>query len=276
MLGQERASNRTPARPSASTAQENQPIAKIKMECVLRAGIFKTLIECTAGLVTSANFIFDDDGMRMQAMDTAHVSLITLVLEPSAFSSYRCAEQSSLGIHLQALSNVLKTCVVDDMITLAWEHGGDHLTISRKDRQFDLKLLEVDEEITSVPELCYEVSATAPSSEFQKICSRDLKDIGGDTISICAAPDCITLSVEGDLGRGTAVMKEGVSIDSCVAVTSSYSLRYLATYSKGASLCPTVLIQMGKETPLCLTYFVDAESPDHGRLKFFLAPRICD
>ena len=246
------------------------------MDCTLRAGILKALLDSTRELCTSANFQFDGDGLRMQAMDTAHVSLISLALAPCAFLSYLCSEKpSTLGIHFEALSVVLKTCAADDQIKLAWEQGGDHLTIARKDRQFDLKLLEVDKEITSVPELCYEVSATVPASEFQKIC-RDLKDIGGDTISVCAAPDGITCKVDGDLGSGTAVMKEGVSIDSCVAVTSSYSLRYLAAFTKCVTLCSNVLIQMGKETPLRLTYVVDAASPEHGRLEFFLAPRVSD
>ena len=245
------------------------------MECILRAGILKALLDSTRELCTSANFQFDGDGLRMQAMDTAHVALISLALAPCAFLSYRCSENpSTLGIHFEALALVLKACA-DDQIKLVWEQGGDHLTISRKDRQYSLKLLEIDEEITSVPELCYEVSATVPASEFQKIC-RDLKDIGGDTISICAAPDGITCKVDGDLGSGTAVIKEGVSIDSCVAVTSSYSLRYLAAFTKCVTLCSNVLIQMGKETPLRLTYVVDAASPEHGRLEFFLAPRICD
>jgi len=246
------------------------------MECTLRAGILKALIDSTKELCASANFRFDGDGLRMQTMDYAHVALISLTLAPCAFLAYRCSEQpSALGIHFEALALVLKACAADDQIKLVWEQGGDRLTISRKDRQYSLKLLEIDEEINSVPELCYEVSATVPASELQKTC-RDLKDIGGDTISICAAPDGLTCKVDCDLGSGTAVMTEGVSIDSCVAATSSYSLRYLAAFAKCATLCSNVLIQMGKETPLRLTYVVDVASPEHGRFEFFLAPRVCD
>ena len=119
------------------------------MDCTLRAGILKALLDSTRELCTSANFQFDGDGLRMQAMDTAHVALISLALAPCAFLSYRCSEKpSTLGIHFEALSVVLKTCAADDQIKLAWEQGGDHLTIARKDRKFDLKLLEVDKEIT--------------------------------------------------------------------------------------------------------------------------------
>ncbi len=263
----------------ASIARENLSVAKIKMECILRASIFKTLVECTKDLVTSANFIFDENGMRVQAMDTAHVSLISLELRRPAFISFHCAARTTLGVHFDALSVVLKTCGADDAITLAWENGGDRVTISRgADRHFEFKLLDVEDDIMSIPEQSYEVSATVPSSEFQKICSRDLKDIGGDTISICVDhPDRITFNVEGDLGRGTAVMKEGVSIEGAnETVTSSYSLRYLAAYVKGASLCPSVQVRMGKETPLRLTFVIDVASPGHGYLEFFLAPRICD
>ena len=78
------------------------------------------------------------------------------------------------------------------------------------------------------------------------------------------------------VGKATATLQACNIEEGSESASSSYSLRYLATYSKGASLCPTVLIQMGKETPLCLTYFVDAESQKKLKLQFFLAPRVCD
>jgi len=258
--------------PGASTARENASVAKRKnMECTLRAGILKTLVDVTKDLVTSANFIFDEtDGMRMQAMDSSRVSLISLVIKPSAFSSYRCATQSSLGIHFEALQVVLKSCAADDMLTMTWGQG-DRVNISRgHDRQFELKLLEIENEILSISEQTYDVSATVPSSDFQKLC-RDLKEIG-ETVRIDTSADGITLSVEGDVGKATATLKDGVSVEEgSIPTSSSYSARYLVAFSRGASLCSTVRIQMSADTPLRLTFGCESE-----QLTLFLAPRICD
>ena len=117
--------------------------------------------------------------------------------------------------------------------------------------------MDVEDDVLTITEQNYEMFATVPSSELQKICCRGLKDISSDTISVCVDSNSTTFKAEGDLGSGTAVMKEGVSINSCVSITSPYSLRYLAAFAKCATLCPIVLIQMGQETPLRLTYVVD-------------------
>ena len=111
-----------------------------------------------------------------------------------------------------------------------------------------------------------------PSSEFQKLC-RDLKEIG-DSVRIDASADRITLSVEGDamVGRATATLKDGVNIEEGgKSTSSSYGARYLAAFSRGASLCSTVQIQMSADTPLQMTFGCDGE-----QLTLFLAARISD
>lgn len=88
------------------------------MECSLRAGFLKTLLECTKDLVTSSKFVFDEGGVVIQAMDSSHVSMISLVLEPSVFSSYLCTGESTICVHSEALAVVSKTCSTEDTITL--------------------------------------------------------------------------------------------------------------------------------------------------------------
>ena len=66
----------------------------------------------------------------------------------------------------------------------------------------------------------------------------------------------MTLSVEGDamVGKATATLKDGVSIEEGgKSTSSSYGARYLAAFSRGASLCSYVRIQMSADTPLRLT-----------------------
>ena len=114
------------------------------------------------------------------------------------------------------------------------------------------------------------------SSDFLKVC-RDLKEIGGETITICVTDGgALSCSVEGDLGRGTAVLN-GIGLE-CARemeekLSCSYSLRFITSFAKGSPLCSTVRLQMGKETPLCLTYNIGERL---GSLQFFLASRIED
>ena len=68
-------------------------------------------------------------------------------------------------------------------------------------------------------------------------------------------------------------MKDGAAIEGEMDFKCSYSLKYLSAFAKGSPLCSTVLMRMGKETPMCLTSDVEE---GHGTLEFYLAPRIED
>ena len=252
------------------------------MEATLRAGILKSLLDCTKDLWTSANFLFDADGLRMRAMDNSHIALACLTLRPGVsaiFSSFQCSEQVKLGIQFDALSMALKACAVDDELKLEYNVGNDYITIVRGDdlRQWELKLLDIEEDEMIIPDQKYNVSAEVPSSDFLKMC-RDLKDIGGETISIRVDDGSkISCSVEGVHGRGTAVLKEGISVECARETACSYGLRFIHSFAKASPLCLTVRVQLGKETPLCITYDIEAGhgSPDsQSNLQFFLASRI--
>ena len=246
------------------------------MQATMRAGVLKSLCECTKDSWSSAVFVFSENGMLMRAMDSSHVALTLLSLTPAALSPFLCPQRTALGIQFDALSMVLKTCATEDQIKIASALDSDRITITRGDdlRQWELKLLEIEEDTMDIPQQTYDVSADIPSSGFQKAC-RDLKEIGGETITICVADGTtISCSVEGDHGRGTAVLN-GVSFEQASEVGEklicSYGLRFVASFAKGSPLCSTVRIQMGKETPLCLTYNI---GEGLGCLQFFLASRI--
>ena len=85
----------------------------------------------------------------------------------------------------------------------------------------------------------------------------------------------MAFSVEGQMGKGTASMKDGVEIEGEVDYIwrkCKYSLKYLSAFTKGSpSLCPKVCLRMGKDMPLCVTYDLEG-----GTLEFYLAPRIED
>merc|ERR1712137_551076 len=70
---------------------------------------------------------------------------------------------------------------------------------------FDLKLMQIENEHMEIPEQQYKVVVKMPSSEFQKIC-RDLKEFG-ETMQVKTSKEGITFSVQGDIGTGNVLLK---------------------------------------------------------------------
>lgn len=62
------------------------------------SNIMKRLMDAIVGLIDDGSFDCSNKGMSLQAMDTSHVALVSMVLRSDAFSPYRCDRNLSLGI----------------------------------------------------------------------------------------------------------------------------------------------------------------------------------
>lgn len=115
-------------------------------------------------------------------MDNSHVALVSMMLQAEAFSPFRCDRNLALGINLTSLTKVLRAAQASDVLTIKAEDAPDVVNLvfesSEKDRisEYDLKLMDIDQEHLGIPETDYAASITMPSAEFQRIC-RDLSNI---------------------------------------------------------------------------------------------------
>ncbi len=78
---------------------------------LIQGELLKKIIEAIKDLVTDANFDCSATGLRMQAMDTSHVSLVALLLRADGFAHYRCDRGLSMGMHIANLAKILKVRV---------------------------------------------------------------------------------------------------------------------------------------------------------------------
>ena len=71
------------------------------LQAILKQGrIFKEIIEAMKDLVTDANLECGEDGLKLQAMDSSHVSLISLAMTKEGFDEFRCDRSLFLGLNL--------------------------------------------------------------------------------------------------------------------------------------------------------------------------------
>lgn len=89
--------------------------------------IFKKIVEALKELVNETNFDCNSSGISLQAMETTHVALATLVLKSEAFDDFRCDRNLSLGINLTSMTKILKSANNSDSITFKAEDSGDTL-----------------------------------------------------------------------------------------------------------------------------------------------------
>lgn len=250
---------------------------------MLQGSLLKKIVEAIRELVVDVNVECDENGLKLQAMDSSHVSLCALNLRSDGFDHFRCDKAKSLGINTLNLSKILKCAGNEDVITMKAEEGVDSLSLlfesqnQEKISEFDLKLMDIDTEHLGIPETSYKCNVRMPSAEFQRI----IRDLGvlGDTCTITVTKEGIRFSATGDLGKGnimlkhhTAVEKEedAVVIDMQEPVELNFALRYLTMFTKGTSLGPTVTVSMSPDVPIVVQYPIE----NMGSVSYYLAPKI--
>jgi proliferating cell nuclear antigen len=252
---------------------------------LVQGSLFKKVLEAIKDLLTEATWDCNGTGMSLQAMDSSHVSLVSLCLRSDGFDTYRCDRNISMGINLSSMAKIMKCAGNDDAVTVKAGDNADTITFmfespnGEKVSDYEMKLMDLDAEHLGIPETDYSCIIKLPSAEFHRIC-RDLSQIG-ETVVICCTKEGVKFSSSGDLGTGNVKLaqsanvdkeEEAVTIEMQEAVTLTFALRYLNFFAKATPLSPQVSLSMSSDVPLVVEYKIG----DMGFIRYYLAPKIED
>ncbi|KAI1849242.1 hypothetical protein JX265_008653 [Neoarthrinium moseri] len=250
-----------------------------------KANDLKKVVDAIKDLVQDCNFDCNDSGLALQAMDNSHVALVSMMYKAEAFSPYRCDRNIALGVNLVSLTKVLRAAQNDDVLTLKAEDAPDSLNLvfesSASDRvsEYDLKLMDIDQEHLGIPETEYAATITMPSGEFRRICT-DLMAMS-ESVTIEASKDGVKFAANGDIGNGSVTLRShqevdkeenNIDIELTEPVSLTFSLKYLVNFCKAQPLSTRVKICLSNEVPLLVEYGLAGTS----YLRFYLAPKIGD
>ena len=236
-------------------------------------------------------------------MDSSHVALVSMLLKSDVFSPYRCDRNVALGINLTSLTKVLKAASNEDILTLKADDSPDVVNMvfesADQDRisEYDLKLMDIDQEHLGIPDTDYAATIKMPSGEFARIC-RDLMAVSESgrsyearwlstshriltraTVQIEATKEGVRFQCQGDIGNGSVTLRnhtnvdkpeQDVKIDQPEPVVLTFSLKSLASFCKASGLSQSVKVAMDNEVPLLVEY----ELASNSYLRFYLAPKV--
>ncbi|KAI9727889.1 MAG: proliferating cell nuclear antigen [Chrysothrix sp. TS-e1954] len=218
-------------------------------------------------------------------MDNSHVALVSMLLSANSFSPFRCDRNIALGINLTSLTKVLRCAQNNDILTLKAEDTPDVVNLvfesAESDRisEYDIKLMDIDQEHLGIPETQYAATITLPSAEFQRIC-RDLNALS-ESVAIECTKEGVKFACNGDIGSGSVQLRSHTNVDKpdqnveialSEPVALTFSLKYLVNFCKASGLSDSVKLCLSNEVPLLVEYEVSGNS----HLRFYLAPKIGD
>lgn len=235
------------------------------MECVFEDGsVFVKIIDGIKDLCNEGNIDFSEQGMQMQVMDAAHVSLCSMLMRTNLFKSYKCPDAISLGVNFKTLSMMLKGAK-----GLTLKSTGDTLEVTVQKQtgtsRYTMNLMDIDSEHLAVPDTEYQAICVLPSTTFGRV-MKDMSDFS-DTCTMHIG-ETLTFSASGDIGK-VEWKADDCKCNLLSAVDASqFALRYMCLFSKCA-VSPKVLLSMSPDMPLCLTFPIET----CGYMRFYLAPK---
>jgi len=250
---------------------------------LISSGTLKKVLDSIKDLLNEATFDCSDSGIQLQAMDNSHVSLVSLNLRSDGFDKYRCDRNVSMGMNLSNMSKILKCANNNDTVTIKAQDNADTVTFmfesqnQEKVSDYEMKLMNLDQEHLGIPETDYACIVRMPSAEFARIC-RDLSQFGESVVITCTK-EGVRFSASGDAGSANIKLAqtssidkedEAVTIEMQEAVTLTFACQYLNSFTKATPLSPQVCLSMSADVPLVVEYQI----PDLGHIRYYLAPKI--
>jgi len=252
---------------------------------LVQGNLLKKVLESLKDLLNEATWDCADTGIQLQAMDNSHVSLVSVLLRADGFDKFRCDRQLSMGMNLTSMSKILRCAANDDIITIKAQDQSDtvnfmfELPNQEKVSDYEMKLMNLDQEHLGIPETDYAAVIKMPAAEFQRV----IKDLSqfGESVVISCTKEGVKFSAAGDIGVGNIKLaqtanvdkeEEAVTIDMQEPVTLTFACRYLNMFTKASVLAPQVTLSMSPEVPLVVEYKIG----DIGHIRYYLAPKIED
>lgn len=248
-----------------------------------QTGAFRILVEALKEILTEANFVFDESGIKLMAMDSNKTILIHMKLPSENFEFYNCSQKVNVGVNMLNLFKLIKTMTNSEDLTLFVEKNNENkLGIIMEDTEKKVKttyymnLLDIPDENIEAGDVEFDTQLTLPSGDFQKII-RDMINIG-ENIEIQCIGTQLSLCCEGDFASQKTILlptsdeEKGLKYEQTsppeTPIQGEFSLKYLMLFTKCTNLCNQINLYIKNDYPLIIKY----EVASLGSIKLCLAP----
>lgn len=258
---------------------------------------FKTLIEAMKELLTDTCIEFDEQGMKITAVDSSRIVLVHLRLDADKFEHYYAKNVPGnivIGVNMINLHKLIKTCNGNDTLSFSMDASDtNHLSIKieNADRNtrtvFKLSLLDLDKETISIDPAEFNSVISMPSTDLQKICRDmhniaslvEIRNVGSELIFSCSGEFVKQETTLSDASNFTMLQSNASNGDELIGsngemeiVQGIFSLKHLVLFTKCTNLSSTVELYLKNDYALIVKYRVSSL----GEIKLCLAPQNSD
>jgi proliferating cell nuclear antigen len=239
--------------------------AKIKSETL------KGVVDVVSTLVDEAKFSISADGLELKAVDPAHVAMVDMKVEKSAFEEFS-ADETELGIDLDKIKEVLRLSRAGDIIEMEQDEAKNRLVLNVGNITRRMNLVDTaGMSDPKVPNLNLPAKITVTSDELQK--GIRAAESVSDHIALNATPEGFEMFSEGDTDSVSLKLPKDllISLECAEKVKSLFPLDYFSNMVRSIPSGSVVTINLGSDYPVKLEFEI---ADKKGSVSYLLAPRI--
>ena len=239
--------------------------AKVKSETL------KSIVDVVSTLVDEAKFNVNSKGVTLKAVDPAHVAMIDLRIEQSAFDEFE-ADETELGIDLDKIKEVLRLSRSGDIISLSQDEDKNRLVVNVGNVTRRMNLVDTTGmSDPKVPNLNLPAKVALTAEELQK--GIKAAESISDHIALTATAEGFEMVSEGDTDSVTLKLPKDklVSLDCKDNVRSLFPLDYFSNMIRAIPAGTVVSMHLGNDYPVKMEFTI---ADGKGTVSYLLAPRI--
>jgi proliferating cell nuclear antigen len=237
--------------------------------------LLKNTIPIIAEIIDEGVFKVDKNGISLLAPDRTMVSVVDFRIPATAFEKYNVEAETSLGLNLANLVNVIKRLKGSEHVTLELAKDNTRLKITVEGngrRVFEIPLLDIKDEKPPVDQLTFAGRIELESSVMEDGIAD--AEIVGDSVIFEASPEIFRIYSKGDVSSAELEMGKKdagmLKLHATGNIKARYPLEYLKKMVKASKLSKQAVLEFGNDYPMRLEF----KAVDKAHLSFILAPRV--
>jgi proliferating cell nuclear antigen len=237
----------------------------------VKADVLKEVVDVVSTLVDEAKFNVGKDAITVKAVDPAHVAMVDLTLDRSAFETYK-ADEGELGVDMDKMKEILRLAKGGETISMAHDENKNRLVVTVGNTTRRMALVDTaGMSDPKVPSLNLPAKLVVRTDELRQAI-RASESIS-DHIALKVSPEGFEIVSEGDTDNVSHVVPKDLLEELQVKepVRSLFPLDYFSNMVKAISSAQTVTLYLGSDYPVKMEFKI---AGGKGEVKYLLAPRI--
>ncbi|MCD4739814.1 proliferating cell nuclear antigen (pcna) [archaeon] len=237
------------------------------------ATVFKKCIDAISTLIDEGEFVANDQGLSLRAMDPSQIAMVDFQLPKTAFESYS-SNTTKLGVNMEDFATVMSRVRAGERMEMKLDESKSRLILTFRGhsrRRFVVPLLDLESNTPKEPQIEFE-SIAKLNGTFLKESLKDTQLVSSHVI-LNAQPDAFIVQAQGDKGGVNIKTEKGSKqiIEYTVnkEARAMFPLDYLNDLLKNVDSTTNVLLSLCMNAPLQLKYDIG-----DAHITYYLAPRI--